>query len=144
MIIPDRNANGDIVHKQRTFNDKDKLFFRGQGVTQTISASSTESIILTFDYAKGKINGLEIFCCQNGDICNFKILDDTSGTYTGTPNQLLNQFGYDWNMSENGVKEILPYDADILSGMQLVVEYTNNDTVARDIAVNFYIHEDKS
>ena len=130
--------------KLDAFADKAFLFFRGKGVKQVIPANSTANIIYTIPYAKGKINGLEIFYGNNGDTCNFKVLDDTSGTYTTVPNYLLNQFGFDWNIDSNGVKEILPYDADILLGMQLVVEYTNNSNSDTEIGVNFYIHEDKS
>jgi hypothetical protein len=144
MIIPDKNTKGEIVSKQSTFNDKDNLFFRGKGVKQTITANSTESIIYTMSYTKGRINGLEIFYGNNGDTCNFKVLDDTSGTYTTVPNYLLNQFGFDWNVDSNGLKEILPYDADLFINMQLVVEYTNNSNADTEIGVNFYIHEDKS
>lgn len=132
------------ITQSPVFAYKASLFFRGRGVKQTITANSTESIIYTMTYAKGKINGLEVFYGNNGDTCNFKVLDTTTGTYTAVPNYLLNQFGFDWNVDANGLKEILPYDADLLLNMQLVVEYTNNSNVDTEVGVNFYIHEDKS
>ena len=130
--------------KNSAFADKAALFFRGKGIKQTIEANTTENIIYTMLYPKGKINGVEILYGNDGDICNFKVLDSTTGSYTTVPNYLLNQFGFSWNVKSNGTKEILPYDADLYYGMQLVVEYTNNTDSNTEIAVNFYIHEDKS
>lgn len=130
--------------KNSAFADKASLFFRGKGLKQTIPANSTANIIYTLPYTKGKINGLEILYGNDGDTCNFKVLDTTTGSYTTVPNYLLNQFGYDWNIKSVGTKEILPYDADIFLGMQLVVSYTNNSDNDTEVAVNFYIHEDRS
>ena len=124
--------------------DKEQLFFRGHGMTQTITANSTESIIFTSPYAKAKLNGVEVLYGAKGDTCNFKVLDTTTGTYTTIPNYLLNKFGYDWVVKENELKELLPYDADIFQNMQLVVEYTNSTGSDTLIGVNFFIHEDKS
>lgn len=129
--------------KSSAFADKASLFFRGKGLKQNIPASSTANIIYTMPYTKGKINGLEILYGNDGDTCNFKVLDTIAGYYTTVPNYLLNQFGYDWNIKSSGTKEILPYDADIFLGMQLVVSYTNNSDADTEVAVNFYIHEDR-
>ena len=95
-------------------------------------------------HAKAKLNGIEILYGQAGDTCNLKVLDSTTGTYTTVPNYLLNQFGFDWNIVAGAQKELLPYDADILVDMQIVVEYTNNGNSDVEVGVNFYIHEDKS
>lgn len=130
--------------KTEAFANKGQLFFRGQGVSQTITANSTANIIFTIPYPKTKLNGVEILYGAKGDTCNFKVLDSTTGSYTTVPNYLLNQFGYNWNVEEGSQKELLPYDADVFYGMQLVVEYTNNDNIDKLIGINFYIHEDKS
>ncbi len=132
------------IVKTEAFANKAQLFFRGHGVTQTVTANSTQNIIFTLPYPKAKLNGIEILYGKKGDTCSFKVLDTTTGTYTTIPNYLLNQFGYNWNVEENAQKEILPYDADIFQGMQLVVEYTNNSNTDNLIGINFYIHEDKS
>lgn len=144
MNIPDRDANGKSIISTAAFADKANLFFRGEGKKVTCPAGQTTDIIYTLSYVKAKLNGMEIMYGQDGDTCNFKVLDSTTGTYTTVPNYLLNQFGFNWNVRVGSMKEILPYDADILQNMQLVVEYTNNGASAVDVGVNFYIHEDKS
>lgn len=138
------SGNKKLSVRQAPFADKQDLFFRGKGVKQTITANSTASIIYTVPFPKGKVNGVEILYGNDKDTCNFKVLDDTSGTYTTVPNYLLNQFGYNWNVKASGIKEILAYDATLLLGMQLVIEYTNNSNTDTEVGVNFYIHEDKS
>lgn len=139
------NISPDVkISSAPAFADKAQLFFRGRGVKATCTANSTTEIKYTIPYAKAKINGMEIMYGQNGDTCNFKVLDTTTGTYTTIPNYLLNQFGFDWNITDSSLKEILPYDANLLLNMQVVVEYTNNGNSDVDVGVNFYIHEDKS
>lgn len=130
--------------KPSPFAEKGQLFFRGQGVKQNCLANSTTNITFVVPYTKAKLNGIEILYGQDRDLCQFKVLDSTTGTYTGVANYLLNQFGYDWNVDSNAMKEILPYDADVFYGMQLVVEYTNNGNSDVEVGVNFYLHEDKS
>lgn len=144
MMIPNRDAQGNIIIKTSTFADKANLFFRGQGITGNATANQVTNFIFTVPYAKCKINGVEILGGVFGAKCNLKILDSTTGTYTGTPNALLNQFGYDWNIRPNCMPIVLPYDADLLQGMQILIEYENNDSLDTSIAINFYLHEDKS
>jgi len=130
--------------KASPFADKQDLFFRGQGIQQTITANSTEDIIYIIPYTKCKINGIEVLYGNNGDTCNFKILDTTTGTYTTIPNYLLNQFGFNWNIKQEGTQKELPYDADLFLNMQVVVEYTNNSNTDTLIGINLNLHEDKS
>ena len=138
------NANKNVSQTPTAFAYKDNFFFRGTGKKFNCPAGQTTQIKLENTYAKAKFNGCSIMYGQDGDTCDLKVLDSTTGTYTTVPNYLLNQFGFDWNITSQPMRETLPYDADIFLGMQLVVEYTNNGNSDVEVAVNFYLHEDKS
>lgn len=138
-------SNSQIkITSSPAFADKAQFFFRGTGVKTICPAGQTTQIKITSAYPKAKFNGATIMYGQDGDVCNLKVLDSDTGTYTTVPNYLLNQFGFNWNITKEPMKEKLPYDADIFLGMQLVVEYTNNGSSDIEVGVNFYLHEDKS
>lgn len=120
------------------------LFAREQGIAGvTVAAGATEDIIYTVAYPAVKINGAAIFGCQLGDTVNFKVLDSTTGTYTTVPNYQLNQFGYNVNMPADRYEKQYPYDADLYTGMQVKIEYTNNGGSSVTIYVNLDVHEVK-
>ena len=124
--------------------DGKRLLKRKHGSHLTISANSTDNIIYTVTYSQSKFAGLEIMGCNLGDIVSVKVLDDSNGTYSGTPNSILNQFAFDVEMSPTGIcKDKCSYSADLYYGMVIRVEYTNNESIDKYIGVNFDLHEVK-
>jgi len=146
-VVPDKDAQGNIVQKNDPFYSKSNYFFRGTGKVFTISSNSTLNMEYTVLYPHVKFNGIHIINSEIGDKANLKIVDTPTGAYTlaqtGTavPNAVLNQFGFDWNLS-NSQKEIIPYASDLYQGMRIVVEYINNQASSKDIYINYYIHEE--
>lgn len=142
------------VWRQPAFADKKiwvngvekNLFKRVHGVSETITAGQTVNIDFVVPYAQCKFTGANIFGCKLEDTLNFKVLDDASNTYSGAPgsNYMLNQFGYDVELPDNGVYENTSnYDADLYIGMILRCEYTNNGNADKYIAMNVWLHEVK-
>lgn len=118
-----------------------KLFKRIHGVQSTISANSTGTIQLTVPYTQAKINGLEIIGSSPGDTGNFNVYDNAAGTISTIPNYKLNQFGFNVCMRPEFHKEESKYDADVILGMVLELEFTNNQNTDQLIGVNFILHE---
>lgn len=143
-VVPERDAAGLIVSTNNAFASKSNHFFRGHGVECTAAASTSTNCDFSLPYAAAKFNGAEVINGQAGDYVNFKVVDSATGTYSGTNNALLNQFGFNWYLkSSEPTKEVLPYVSDIYQGMVLRVEYHNNSAQSRTIYVNFYVHENK-
>lgn len=136
-----RDAEGNIITKNKAFADKTGTFYRGKGVKDTVLANSTKDLTLIITYPKAKINGLELHYGSKYDEAEFLVFDDANGTYSGVPNAQLNQFGYSWNVKAEYHQKILPYDADLYYGMKIVVRYTNNQGTDEIIGVNFDIHQ---
>lgn len=146
-ILPDKDANGNIVQKSDPFASKHSYNFRGHGKKFTVAPSTMTVLEFEVPYSNVRFNGIHIINSNIGDMANLKILDTATGTYTlaqtGTaiPNATLNQFGFNWYLS-NSEREILPYASDLFIGMRIVIEYTNNQASSKDIFINYYIHED--
>ncbi len=135
------------IDKQPAFASKytvdgKSLYKRVHGANNTISANSTGNIDLTVTYGEVKFTGAEIIGTSKEDTVNFKIIDDANGTYSGTPNAVLNQFGYNVEMPAGGFyKNTSQYDASLFNGMILRCEYSNNTASSVYIALNFEMHE---
>lgn len=117
------------------------LFKRVHGVFKTIPANSTETIRLIVPYTQAKINALEIIGAYHGDTANFNVYDNSSGTISTVPNYKLNQFGFNVCMRKDFHKEESQYDADLILGMVLELEYTNSQSTDTTIGANFILHE---
>ena len=134
----------------KTLSTGQKLFKRIHGTFQTIPANSTANIELIVPYNQAKINALEILGASHGDTSNFNVYDNAAGTvtstlaatgYTAIPNFKLNQFGYNVCMRAGFHMEESQYDADVILGMKLQLEYTNNTNEEVVIGANFILHE---
>ena len=120
-----------------------KIFTRMHGKKFTIN-NSGEDLDFTVPYIQCKITGIEIIGAEEGDKVQFKVIDDANGTYSGTPNQQLNQFGFDVYPSINFYNYKSNYDADLYYGMKLRLTYDSKDVVldpSRDIYINYILHE---
>lgn len=149
MFIPDRDKDGNPILAIKPFASKKiesgSLFKRVHGVSsQSIPAGQTANVDFVIPYPTAKFSGAEIFGTSLGDSVNFKVLDDGNGTFSGTPNAPLNQFGFGVKMKDGDYKNTSEYDADMYAGMILRCEYTNNSANAKVIYMNLELHEVKA
>lgn len=122
--------------------DGKSLFRRIHGIKLTTDGTSnSQKIIFTVPYNSAKITSTEIIGAELGDIIDFKILDTTSGTATGIPNYMLNQFGFGVYPSKERYEQKSEYDADLFIGLQLEITLTPVDTLVRDVYFNLVLHE---
>jgi hypothetical protein len=90
------------------------------------------AILSTLQGAEGR------FDCVKSNTTNVLGIVD----YAHTPDALLNQFGYNVNISEKFYKRESPYDADLIQNMKLRIEYDALDELLpRTIYINFLLHE---
>lgn len=115
-----------------------KLYARNTGFQAAVIVGQT-IISHTATHAWAKLLGAEIIGCNALDTINFKVYDTAAGTYSGVPNLLLNQFGFNVNLPEGYYRREAPYDADIYGGMVLKLEYTS--ATAKTIGVNLVLNE---
>lgn len=139
--IETHNLNEAFASKH--LSDGRSLFRRKHGVRKTIGSGKTESVILIVPYKVCKIDEVEVINCSAGDTCNLKVLDSIAGDYTGISSYLLNQFGFDVNLSDLYYTDTSNYDATLNIGMQVNVEITNNTEASIEYGVNFVLHEVK-
>ena len=124
----------------KLLQDGKKLYVRNVGIQQALSAgSNTISYTIPFNWVK--MVGAEIINGESLDTIDFKVYDNSSGTYSGVPNYMLNQFGYTVNVSKDFYQRVAPYDADVYIGM--VLQLTYNSVSAKTIGVNLLLNEVK-
>lgn len=121
-----------------------KLYRRKHGIRKDIAGNSTDTLTLTVPYNVAKVDEVEIINCAGVDTVNLKVLDSATGTYTTIPNYVLNQFGFDVNLSDIYYTDASNYDAELNLGMQIEITYTNNEADTKSIGVNFVLHEVKA
>lgn len=117
-----------------------KLYKREHGVQASVGIGETE-IFFPIPYPWVKMTGVEVIWGTKPDKMDLLILDTTTGTYTGIPNKVLNQFGYSVNVAEDYFEEQNSYDADLYSGMQIKIVYTSS--VIKTVGLNFNLNEVK-
>lgn len=120
-----------------------KLYRRKKGVRQICAGNSETSIILEIPYGKCKVDELEIVNCSGNDCLDLLIKDDANGTYSGIPNKILNQFGFDVCLSDLYYSDSSQYDAELMLGMKIEVIFKNKDADSKNIGINFTLHEMK-
>lgn len=127
-----------LPFSSKAMPDGKRLFRRKYGYVFTqIAGTSTHEI--TVPYTEAKINEVEFIDSVAGCSSNLKILDTAAGTYSGVPNYVLNQFGFDVNIQRDYYKDISQYDADVFTGMRIVIEFTSPS--AFSLRVNIVFHE---
>lgn len=114
------------------------LFSRFTGKKFPLGVGDTDCVhTVTFNLMK--FNGVEIVGAAVGDKVDLFVLDDGQGTYSGTANATLNQFGYSVYPAADFYQHKSNYDADLYVGMQIKA-VINTDT-AKDIYINYDLHE---
>jgi hypothetical protein len=114
-----------------------KFYARNTGIQVDVTTGSNV-INYTMSYAWVKIIGIECIGCEALDTAELKVYDNASGTYSGVPNALLNQFGYALNMASGFYSRTSPFDADLYAGMILQITYgsISDKTVGFNIIMN--------
>lgn len=155
--IQDLSANDGIRYVQGSYPkvmqnspftskviDGKKLYKRVHGVKVEVLSGQTADIEFVVPYNFCKINAVDIVGGNIGDVCDFEVYDTPTGTISGYPNILLNQFGFAVNIAKDFYREESSYDADLIKDMKLEVHYTNNSANTVTVGVNFILHELKS
>lgn len=134
------NANKKESQLQAVFADKTAHEFDGQGFSGNAIKNTSTNIDYTITGTRD-FSGIEMINGAIGDNIMMRILDDASGTYSGYPNATLNQYGTNWFVRENFVKN-LPYPARVYTGMIVRFVYTNaNVSTDRTIYFNLDLHK---
>jgi len=125
----------------KTLPDGRKLFRRKHGTSGTISGNSTGTINFSVPYENCKINKVELLNGKIGDSVNLKVYDTPTGTISGVPDYMLNQFGFDVYINNSYYEDTCNYDADLIEDMVVSLEYTNNSSESVTIYWNICLHE---
>lgn len=141
------DSEGHPSYFQSSFTSKKtedgkKLYKRLMGMQKTLVVGANTFIGLTVGVAHAKMVGLKIIGGELLDYTDVKILDDASGTYSGTANLMLNQYGFSCNIAKDLHEESCPYDADLYYGMQ--IQFVYNSQSAKTIGINLDLNEVKA
>ena len=118
-----------------------KIFKRTTGLQVDVTAGTSTVILFTIPYAWCKITGADIIGGESLDTISLFVLDTTTGSYTTVPNSVLNQFGFNVNVSSINFINDSNYDADLYINMQIKIVYTSKTN--KTIGVNLDLHEIK-
>lgn len=140
-LIPATIAiNSLTAFASKILPDGKKLYKRYWGIQAAVD-SGENTIIYTIPYPQVKIIGVDILYAETLDTISLFILDSTTGTYSTIPNYILNQFGFDVNISKDFFRQESNYDADLFQDMQIKIVY--NSQSAKTIGINFNLSEVK-
>lgn len=114
------------------------LYIRATGKTFDVEVGENNLDFL-IPYNQVKFNGLQIINGLVGEVVSLKILDTSTGTISGVPNYVLNQFGYTVNLPNGEFIRESKYDADLY--LNMVVRVVLTAIEARTFRINYLIHE---
>lgn len=121
------------------------LFARFTGLQFAVNTGAN-TLTYTATYPWAKMLGIETVGGVAGDTADLKVFDTAAGTYSGTPNALLNQFAYTINVAPNFYNRMAQFDADLYQGM--IVQITYNVAtllvINRFLGINLLMNEVKS
>lgn len=117
-----------------------KLFSRFTGVQYALN-QGTNTLTYTATYPWAKLIGVEAINCEALDIIDFKVYDNAQGTYSGTPNAMLNQFAFTMNLPKDFYQRLAQFDADIYAGMIIHMTYVSMS--AKTLGINFLLDQVK-
>ena len=113
--------------------DGRKLYKIVHGMKETIGIGQEVAISFVIPYNYAEVTAVEIVNGMAGDTCDFEVYDTPTGTISGYPNVMLNQFGFNVNISPVFHREESSYDADVIKDMKLEVHYKNNSGINLDM-----------
>ena len=114
------------------------LYARIFGKTFQVDAGAN-SLLFSIPFNAVKLFGADIIGGEIGDTCNFKVLDKAVNPIYGTPNALLNQFGFDVNLCSGTFSYASKFPADLIKDFQILIEYTS--VSSKTIGVNYLMDE---
>lgn len=123
--------------------DGKKLYRRKHGKKETCPANGSVNIDMIIPYGHCKIDEVEVVGCSSGDTVDLTVLDSEEGSYSGQPNLMLNQFGFDVNLSEGYYSDSSNYEADLYVGMVMRVTFKNSSSEPVEVGANYVLHEVK-
>jgi len=118
-----------------------KLFARNTGKPFAVTTGSNE-LSYTATYPWAKITGVECIGAEIGDYADLRVYDNSSGTYSGVANALLNQFGYTIYLAKDYYRRDSKFDSDIYVGMVLKITY--NSISNKNVYINYLMDEAKT
>lgn len=118
-----------------------KFFKRIHGMTQAVTTGEN-TVLYTITYPWAKITGVEIVGSDIGDKACLSVLDSDAGLISGTPNLLLNQFGFTVNMPKDSYRYESKFDADLYQGLKIKITY--NSISNKTIGINIILDEVKT
>lgn len=128
------------VFKDKVLPDGKKLYNRTTGKKFT-AIQGFNIFTFAIPFTQMKFTGIEVINCEIGDKVDLFVTDDATGSYTTVPNYELNQFGFEVNMPDKFYTRESNYDADLFQGM--IVKAVYNSASAKDVYINYLIHEVK-
>lgn len=128
---------------RKILDDGGKLYRRKKGIRKICDGNLDTVISYVIPYTKCKIDEIEIINCSGNDCGDFIVKDSEAGTYSGEPNKILNQFGFDVCFSDLYYSDSSQYDAELYQGMQVEIIFKNKDADSKNIGVNLTLHEIK-
>lgn len=140
-VIPPITSNSFTAKTLISNGVVKKLFARNTGMQFAVSAG-TNTLTYTATYPWVKILGVECIGAETLDTVDMKVYDNASGTYSGVPNYLLNQFAYSVNVGKDYYIRTSQFDADLYTGM--IIQFTYNSVSAKTIGFNLIMNEVKS
>lgn len=142
MEIPERGKDG-IILRVAAFHDSDFHRFRGVGFIGTADPGTTTDISIKIESSRA-MNGCAVILKDHvfGDKLSFYIIDKDNLLGLGA-GAILDSFCENWYLSPDscGQKEvILPYKANLVAGLYLVLRYHSVGQSAVQVACNLYLH----
>jgi hypothetical protein len=116
-----------------------KLYKRVIGITAAVVSASPNDVIYTATLTWAKMKEIQIVGSEVGDKVDLRVLDTATGTYSGYPNTVLNQFGFNVNLPSGFYSQQSEFDADVFSGLQLKFTYTSVSD--KTIGINLIMNE---
>jgi hypothetical protein len=120
-----------------------KLYRRKHGYLVTLAANGNTEKLIEVPYVSAKINEAEIVWAPEGVSVDMMVIDNALGTFSGTPNATLDQFGFDVAIEVNHFKDISQYDADVYQSMVIKFVLKNPTATTKTVGINMVFHEVK-
>lgn len=116
------------------------LFKREHGAQYVLEAGSNE-LLFSIPYVWAKIIAVEVIGGETLDFASLYVLDTPVGSFSGIPNYVLNQFGFDLNIAKDYHYRRSEFDADLYLYMTIKIAY--NSVSAKTVGINFILNEVK-
>lgn len=129
--LANNNAGGGKAYYQRCV-----------GIQQAVAATTTTTFTWTQSvFPLAQVYEVEVIGGETGDYVDFKVLDKHVSPLYGTPDAVLNQFGFAVNVAKDYYTREGKFPATVPQNLQFQMSYYSMS--AKTIGVNFILHEVK-